>query len=89
MNFEDCEEVFEKNCPKYESTDELLSNCKKDQECTELTGVFNCELGVCRYRLVLNRDTIDQESKWWCFIRNITSVYTCTWDPEEVGFLTQ
>jgi len=62
VNFEDCGEVFEKNCPKYESTDELLSNCKKDQECTELTGVFNCELGVCR---------------------NITSVYTCTWAPEE------
>ena len=26
-----CGQVFEKNCPKYESTDELLSNCKKDQ----------------------------------------------------------
>ena len=41
--------MFEKHCPKYESTDELLSNCKKDQECTELTGVFQCELGICRW----------------------------------------
>ena len=55
MRFEDCDEVFEKTCPKYESTDELLSNCKKDKECTRLTGVFNCELGVCRCLLLTIR----------------------------------
>jgi len=62
VNFQECHKVFEKHCPKYESTDELLSNCKKDKECTELTGMFECELGICR---------------------NITSVYTCTWETWE------
>ena len=35
--------MFEKNCPKYESTDELLSNCKKDQvDFWEMTMDIHC-----------------------------------------------
>ena len=38
-----CGQVFEKNCPKYESTDELLSNCKKDQvDFWEMTMDIHC-----------------------------------------------
>lgn len=50
VDFEDCEEVFEKICPVIESTDGEMSNCKKNHptQCTRLTGLFQCEVGVCR-----------------------------------------
>ena len=33
-------QVFEKHCPKYESTDELLSNCKKDKVSADLISIL-------------------------------------------------
>jgi len=47
VDFEGCHDVFHKECPVLDADTASVHNCKKDNQCTVLEGVFICRAGIC------------------------------------------
>jgi hypothetical protein len=43
-----CHDTFYKTCPVLDRTHATEHNCKKDNQCGLLEGMFICQLGICR-----------------------------------------
>ncbi|XP_023336324.1 uncharacterized protein LOC111707445 [Eurytemora carolleeae] len=47
VDFEGCSNVFRKECPILDSNTASEHNCKKNNQCTQLNGLFICQEGLC------------------------------------------